>query len=56
MTLNEIVDELKAQLESLEDENSKSTKVSNKRARSIANEIKKLAAEYKKISLTEEKA
>ena len=56
MTLNEIIKELKIQVELLENENEKTTKVSNKRSRSIANEIKKLATIYKKTSLTGEKS
>jgi len=55
MTTSEILVSIKEQVEVLENENGKSSKAASKRARSAANEIKKLAAEFKKLSLAEEK-
>ena len=56
MNLNEIIEEIKEQLVSLETENEKTTKVARTRARSAANGIKKLAAEFKRTSSAEDKA
>jgi hypothetical protein len=55
MTTSEILENLRAQLELLETEHAKSSKAAAGRARRAANEIKKLAADYKKTSLAESK-
>ena len=56
MNTTEILDAINAAVEVLNTEHAKTTKVSRNRARSAANDIKKLAAEFKKISLVEDKA
>jgi hypothetical protein len=56
MNREEILTALLEQVEILSSEDAKASKVSSKRARSAANEVKKLAAEYKKVSLAESKA
>jgi hypothetical protein len=56
MNRKEILTALLEQVEILSIEDAKDSKISTKRARSAANEIKKLAAEYKKLSLAESKA
>ena len=56
MTTTEIFDALKEQVELLAVEDAKTSKASAGRARRAANEIKKLAAEYKKTSLAETNA
>lgn len=56
MKLNEIIEAIKEQLATLEAENEKTTKISRTRARSAANGIKKLAAEFKRTSSAEDKA
>ena len=56
MNLNEIIEAIKEQLVTLETENEKTTKVARTRARRAANEIKKLAAEFKRTSTAEDKA
>jgi hypothetical protein len=55
MTTSEILENLRAQFELLETEDAKSSKAAAGRARRSANEIKKLAADYKKTSLAESK-
>jgi hypothetical protein len=56
MQLNEIIEAVKEQLITLETENEKTTKVARTRARRAANEIKKLAADFKRTSTAEDKA
>lgn len=56
MTTTEIFEAIKEQIEILEVEDEKSSKAAASRARRAANEIKKLAAEYKKTSLAETNA
>jgi len=48
MTVQEIVDEIKVQLELIENEIDKTTKASMGRCRSAANKIKNLSTEFKK--------
>jgi hypothetical protein len=55
MTTSEILENLGSQVELLLTEDAKSSKAAAGRARRAANEIKKLAAEYKKVSLAESK-
>lgn len=52
----EIISAILEQVEILTTEDVKTFKASAKRARSAANEIKKLAGEYKRVSLAESKA
>jgi hypothetical protein len=56
MNTTEILNTIKEQLSTLEVEHSKTSKVARGRARSAANNIKKLAAEFKKTSSAEDKA
>ena len=56
MNTTEILDALVAAVEVLKAEHTKTTKVSRSRARSAANEIKKLAADFKRTSTAEDKA
>jgi len=56
MQLNEIIEAVKEQLVTLETENEKTSKAARTRARRAANEIKKLAAEFKRTSTAEDKA
>ena len=56
MQLHEIINEIKSHLVCLETENLKTTKVARTRAHRAANEIKKLAAEFKRTSTAEDKA
>jgi len=56
MNTTEILDALVAAVEVLKAEHAKTTKVSRGRARSAANEIKKLAADFKRTSTAEDKA
>jgi len=56
MNLNEIIEAIKEQVVALESENEKTSKSARVRARRAANEIKKLAAEFKKTSTAEDKA
>ena len=54
-TTTEILEVLKATVTTLETEHTKTTKVARGRARSAANELKTLAAEFKRNSLVEDK-
>ena len=56
MNLNEIIKAIKEQVVTLEAENEKTSKAARLRARRAANEIKKLAAEFKRTSTAEDKA
>jgi len=56
MKLNEITEAIKDQIITLEAENQKTSKAARVRARRAANEIKKLAAEFKRTSSAEDKA
>jgi hypothetical protein len=56
MNTTEILNTIKEQLSTLEVEHSKTSKAARGRARSAANNIKKLAAEFKKTSTAEDKA
>jgi hypothetical protein len=56
MNTTEILNAIKEQLSTLEAEHSKTSKAARGRARSAANNIKKLAAEFKKTSTAEDKA
>jgi hypothetical protein len=56
MNTTEILNAIKEQLSTLEVEHSKTSKAARGRARSAANNIKKLAAEFKKTSSAEDKA
>ena len=56
MNTTEILNSIKEQLSTLEVEHSKTSKAARGRARSAANNIKKLAAEFKKTSTAEDKA
>jgi hypothetical protein len=56
MNTTEILDALVAAVEVLKAEHTKTTKVSRSRARSVANVIKKLAADFKRTSTAEDKA
>jgi hypothetical protein len=56
MNTTEIFNAIKEQLSTLEVEHSKTSKAARGRARSAANNIKKLAAEFKKTSTAEDKA
>jgi hypothetical protein len=55
MNTTEILNTIKAEVARLEMEHAKSSKAARGRARSAANTIKKLAAEFKKTSTTEDK-
>jgi Cu/Ag efflux protein CusF len=56
MNTTEILNAIKEELATLEAEHGKTSKAARGRARSAANSIKKLAAEFKKISTAEDKA
>jgi hypothetical protein len=56
MNTTEILETIKAEVAILETEHAKSSKAARSRARSAANTIKKLAAEFKKTSTAEDKA
>jgi hypothetical protein len=56
MNTTEILDAIKAEVAILETEHAKTSKAARGRARSAANSIKKLAAEFKKTSTAEDKA
>ena len=55
MNTTEILEAIKSEVAILEMEHAKSSKAARGRARSAANSIKKLAAEFKKTSTTEDK-
>jgi len=55
MNTTEILNAIKEQLATLEAEHSKTSKAARGRARSAANNIKKLSAEFKKTSSAEDK-
>jgi len=56
MNTTEILQAIKDIIVTLEAEHGKTSKVARGRARSAANSIKKLAAEFKKTSTAEDKA
>jgi hypothetical protein len=56
MNTTEILEEIQKQLVALAEEHAKTTKTARKKARSIANTVKKLAADFKKTSTAEDKA
>jgi hypothetical protein len=56
MNTTEILNAIKAEVAIMEMEHAKTSKAARGRARSAANTIKKLAAEFKKTSSTEDKA
>ena len=56
MNTTEILNAIKEAVAALEADHSKSSKAARCRARSAANTIKKLAAEFKKTSTAEDKA
>ena len=56
MNTTEILNAIKEELVTLEAEHAKTSKAARGRARSAANSIKKLAAEFKKASTAEDKA
>jgi len=56
MNTTEILNAIKEQLVTLEAEHVKTSKAARGRARSAANNIKKLSAEFKKTSSAEDKA
>ncbi len=56
MNTTEILNAIKEELATLEAEHAKTTKTARNKARSSANSIKKLAAEFKKTSTAEDKA
>ena len=56
MNTTEILNAIKEQVAILEGEHAKTSKAARGRARSAANTIKKLAAEFKKTSTAEDKA
>jgi hypothetical protein len=56
MNTTEILDAIKSELAILEIEHAKTSKAARGRARSAANSIKKLAADFKKTSTAEDKA
>jgi hypothetical protein len=55
MTTQEILTNIKSLVETIELEGSKTSKAAHGRARKAASELKKLAGEYKKVSLVESK-
>jgi len=55
MNTTEILDAIKEAVNDLETNHSKSSKAARGRARSAANTVKKLAGEFKKASLVEDK-
>jgi hypothetical protein len=56
MNTTEILEAIKTAVADLETNHTKSSKAARGRARSAANTIKKLAAEFKKTSTAEDKA
>jgi hypothetical protein len=56
MNTTEILNAIKAEVAIMEMEHAKTSKAARNRARSSANSIKKLAAEFKKTSTAEDKA
>jgi hypothetical protein len=56
MNTTEILNAIKAEVAILETEHAKTSKAARGRARSAANSIKKLSAEFKKTSTAEDKA
>ena len=56
MNTTEILDAIKEALADLETNHAKASKAARGRARSAANTVKKLAGEFKKASLAEDKA
>lgn len=56
MNTTEILNAIKAEVAILETEHAKTSKAARGRARSAANTIKKLSAEFKKTSTAEDKA
>ena len=56
MNTTEILNAIKAEVATLETEHAKTSKAARGRARSAANSLKKLAAEFKKTSTAEDKA
>ena len=56
MNTTEILETIKAEVAILEAEHAKTSKAARGRARSAANNIKKLSAEFKKTSSAEDKA
>jgi hypothetical protein len=56
MNTTELLDAIKAEVIVMENEHAKTSKAARGRARSAANNIKKLAAEFKKTSTAEDKA
>ena len=56
MNTTEILNAIKEELATLEVEHAKTSKAARGRARSTANSIKKLAAEFKRTSTAEDKA
>jgi hypothetical protein len=56
MNTTEILNAIKAEVAIMEMEHAKPSKAARGRARSAANTIKKLAAEFKKTSTAEDKA
>jgi hypothetical protein len=56
MNTTELLDAIKAEVIVMETEHTKTSKAARGRARSAANNIKKLAAEFKKTSTAEDKA
>ena len=56
MNTTEILEAIKSAVTDLEANHTKSSKAARSRARSAANTIKKLAAEFKKTSTAEDKA
>jgi hypothetical protein len=56
MNTTEILEAIKAEVAILETEHVKTSKAARGRARSAANSIKKLAADFKKTSTAEDKA
>ena len=56
MNTTEILEAIVAEVEVLKAEHEKTTKVARGRARSAANTIKKLAADFKRTSSAEDKA
>jgi hypothetical protein len=56
MNTTEILNAIKAEVAIMEMEHAKTSKASRNRARSAANSIKKLSAEFKKTSTAEDKA
>lgn len=55
MNTQEIFEKIESLFESFKTEHSKTTKVSKKHARKIVGDLKKAAAEYRKVSITESK-